>query len=332
MGMNGRKRYTTAILPVMLLVTATAAQEPSATDIMVKVGAYAASYGENASVVVAVEKYTQTVSVEGAADVVRPINLVAEFAIVRLAGGGWTGFRDVVQVNGEAVPDRKERLVSLLTSSSASISEATRIANESSRYNVGPISRNFNTPTAALFFFLPQNLDRFQFTKKGTKTIDGVKTVEIVYKETRMPTLVTTRSGRNVPLDGSLWVNPVDGTVIRTQMHMERFADQQAPPQQATPRESAPTNAASNNGGREAVANARNTVPDMDTRPLDSSADIEVTYKKPAGMDLWLPAQMTEMYEGPITIRIRPTSGRSVTRASYSDFKQFGASGKIVPQ
>jgi hypothetical protein len=41
---------------------------------------------------------------------------------------------------------------------------------------------------------------------------------------------------------------------------------------------------------------------------------------------------MVELYEGPINIRMKTTSGRSSTRASYANFKQFGASGKIVPQ
>ena len=304
-----------------------AAQEPSANDLMAKVGAYANTYAEKASVVVAQETYTQQVTVEGAADVVRPIKLVAEFAIVKLQGGGWTGFRDVREVNGEAVHDRKDRLMSLLTSDAASISEATRIANESARFNIGPISRNFNTPTAALFFFLPVNLERFTFTKKGSKTIDGIKTIEIAYKEAKVPTLITTRSGRNVPLEGTLWVTE-DGTVIRTRMHMEKFADLQAAPDQATPRMGTAVNPNSTAG-----ADMRARVQAMDTRPIDSSADIEVTYKKPDGIDLWLPSQMTELYEGPIqSARIRPTSGRTVTKASYANFKQFGASGKIIPQ
>jgi hypothetical protein len=305
------------------------AQEPSANDLMNKVGAYAAAYGEKASVVVATETYTQSLAIEGQAEMPRPIKLVAEFAIVKLQGGGWTGFRDVVSFNDEPVPDRKNRLMSLLTGESASLSEATRIANESSRYNVGAISRNFNTPTAALFFFLPANLDRFTFTKKGNKTIDGVKTIEIIYKETKQPTLVTTRSGKNVPLEGSLFVME-DGTVIRTRMRMEKFADAQTSAAQQAPRLTGPTNVTSNGGGRPAQSGQ---VGAMDTRPIDSSADIEVTYKKPDGIDIWLPSQMNELYEGPITsMQIRTTSGRSTTRASYGNFKQFGASGKIIPQ
>lgn len=291
------------------------------------VAKYVSTYGEKAAVVVATEKYTQSVTVEGAADVVRPKELVAEFAIVKTEGGVWTGFRDVIEVNGEPVRDRKDRLEALLTSQSASLSEAARIANESSRYNVGPISRNFNTPTTALFFFLPQNLDRFTFTRKGNKNIEGTSTIEIAFKETKTPTIVTTRSGRNVPLQGSLFVT-ADGTVIRSRMRMEKFADLQGAVEQSAPRAPVPTNAASNNGGRPAGA----TVASMDTRQIDSSADIEVTYRKPPGIDVWLPSQMVELYEGPIDVGVRPTSARAATRATYGNFKQFGASGKIISQ
>ena len=70
---------------------------------MDRVGKYVASYGEKAAVVVASEKYTQSVLVDGA-DMGRPRDLKAEFAIVRVAGGGWTGFRDVIEVGGQARP------------------------------------------------------------------------------------------------------------------------------------------------------------------------------------------------------------------------------------
>jgi hypothetical protein len=307
------------------------AQEPGAESIMARVGAYAAAYGEKSSLVVAVETYTQNVTLEGVADALRSTRLIAEFAIVKVEGGGWTGFRDVIEVNGKPVRERRDRLVALFTSPSATINEAARIANESARFNVGPISRNFNTPTAALFFFLPQNLDRFAFTRKGPKTIDGVRTVEIAFKEKRTPTLIMTRAGRDVPLEGALWVNPDDGTVVRTRISMERFADGTAAPEQTAPSQRPVDNPRSNNGGREGLAGAAG-MQAIEPRPIDSSASIEVTYRKPPGIDLWLPAEMVELYEGPITIRVRPATGRAITRAKYSDFKQFGAIGKIIPQ
>jgi hypothetical protein len=311
-----------------------AVQEPSAAELMQRVGAYAAAYGEKSSVVVAVETYTQrvTVAVLGPQP---PVKLIAEFAIVKVEGGAWTGFRDVLEVNGEPVQDRRDRLASLLAGPSPSISEATRIADESARFNVGPIARNINTPTATLFFFLPQNLERFAFTRKGARTIDGTRTIEIAFKETRLPTLITTRAGRNVPLEGSLWITD-EGAVIRTRMRVDKFADRAASyGQTQTPTDTAqvprPTNVTSNNGGREAVVSAAG-MPMPRSAPIASSADIEVTYRKPPGIDLWLPAEMVELYEGPMAVQSQAVSGRATTRASYGNFKQFGAAGRIVPQ
>jgi hypothetical protein len=123
-----------------------------------------------------------------------------------------------------------------------------------------------------------------------------------------------------------------DGTVIRTRMRVEGFADGVATPTQTAPQVPRPTNAGSNNGGREATAAAAGG-PMLVPIPINTSADIEVTYRKPAGIDLWLPAEMLELYEGPVSgVGMRTTGSRSVTRASYANFKQFGASGRIVPQ
>src|SRR3954464_3679076 len=103
-------RYLTPILVLAAIGPASmAAQEPTAAEIMTRVGAYAAAYGEKTSVIVAAETYTQSVTIEGMAEPARPIKLDAEFAIVKLQGGGWTGFRDVIEVNDEPVGDRKDR-------------------------------------------------------------------------------------------------------------------------------------------------------------------------------------------------------------------------------
>lgn len=76
---------------------------------------YVAAYGARASIIVAVEHYTQQVTTEEGR-VLRPRMLVGDFAIVKAAGRiGWAGFRDVVEVNGEPVADRRDRLLGLLT-------------------------------------------------------------------------------------------------------------------------------------------------------------------------------------------------------------------------
>jgi hypothetical protein len=302
-----------------------AGQEPTLEQVLERVGKYVASYGEKAAVVVASEKYTQSVLVDGA-DMGRPRDLKAEFAIVRIAGGAWTGYRDVIEYEGKPVQDRKDRLVSLLTNTNGDASELIRIANESARYNVGPISRNFNVPTAAMFFFVPSEHARFTFMRKGGRKIEGIETWEIEFRETKRPTLIMTRAGKDVPIEGSLWVKPDDGTVVRTRFRMRNFADVEAAPEQQAPGQRAADNPASNNGGRDRGA----LPPSIRLDKMESEADIEVTYAKPPGLDLWFPASMTELYQGPIKVKVTPVMARATTRAKYSDFRQFGTAIKIV--
>jgi len=64
---------------------------------------------------------------------------------------------------------------------------------------------------------------------------------------------------------------------------------------------------------------------------LDSLVDIEVTYRREAASGIWMPVKMTELYEGPIPLGTRaPVRGRTVAEASYSNFKRFETSVKIV--
>ena len=323
------------VTPVLVVLASAAVlaqskNEPPVAEVMARVGAYVAAYGEKTSVVVAKETYTQNVG-RGAAPILRR-QLVAEFAIVR-ADRGWTGFRDVVEVDGKPVRDRHNRLLSLLTSQSPTMSEATRIANESARYNIGPVARNFNTPTATMFFFLPDNLSRFEFSRKGTKTIGGVRALEIGFKETRSPTFVMTRAGNDVPVEGSLWVDPANGTVMRTRMRLRNFADTETAPDlpAGPPPERPAVNPNVPTAGRAGVG--RNAaLPDASVRPVESRADFDVTYQRPEGIDLWLPVEMVEVYSGPIVIRNRPVSVGATTRATYSDFQQFSTTITIVPQ
>lgn len=306
--------------------TAQVAPDPTLAPVLARMGAYINSYGEKAALVVATEEYTQTVMFEGAAVPTPPRRLVAEFAIVKTSDGtGWVGFRDVVEVNGTAVADRRDRLISLFTATaSADAMELRRIANESSRFNIGPVSRNFNVPTAAMFFFLPDNLARFAFSRKGSKKVNGVETWEIAFKETRTPTLVMTAAGVDVPLSGILWVKPEDGTVVRTRLQLKNFADQMTSPVQTAPAQRPQGDPTRPQGRRDVV------IPTLDWQKILSSADIEVTYRPHPVLGLWLPFEMAEFYSGPITLAITPSVGRATTRAKYSEFKQFGTAATVV--
>ena len=231
---------------------------PSVKEVMQRVAGYVDAYGQRASVVVATERYTQrSRRVSGKPE---QRQLVADFAIVKVAGTrGWQGFRDVIEVDGSPLADREGRLVRILTQPGPAYDEARRLLDESARFNIGPITRDFNVPTTTLFFFTADNLERFKFSAVKA---DASGIWEIAFRETARPTLIRTPAGRPVASSGTLWVNAADGTVVRTRLHVEGFAR---------------TESASK-------------------RPRGSGS-VDVTYQRVPALEMWLPASMDEDFE-----------------------------------
>lgn len=281
------KRLIISVLVLLGGAVPSAQQSPSLKDVLRRIGAYVLSYGERASVVVATEHYAQDVTSNGAAGQRQYRSVVAEFAIVKVAGlGDWVGFRDVVEVDGNRVTDREDRLVHALMSATGGFDEAKRITNESARFNIGPVLRNFNVPTTALFFFTPANFDRFKFKRKSVAS-SGMW--EIAFQETRRPTLIRTPDGASVPATGTLWVNPDDGTILRTRLEVFGYA---------TPAHSG----------------------DSGTR-----GEIDVSYRHIGALDMWLPDTMVETFEGSHGTLVERTHGE----ARYSNYRRFQTSARI---
>ncbi len=198
-------------------------RDPALEDVLQRVGRYVASYGEQASLIVGVERYEQRYQNAPAGERGER-KLLAELALFKTSDStGWVGFRDVIAVDGKPIPDRQDRLQALLRSSTPDVREARRIADESARFNIGPTRRNFNEPTAALFFFTPVHQTRFTFTRKGMTAVNGVTAMEIDFHETGSPTLIRTTDGRDMVSDGTIWVVPADGTVLRTRLTVRGF-------------------------------------------------------------------------------------------------------------
>ena len=202
---------------------ATPASDPLVSDVLQRVGRYVAEYGQQASLLVGMEHYEQQLlGPTGLETAHRQSN--AEFALVKTADAmGWAGFRDVIEVDGRRIGDRRNRLQTLFRGSAPEAGEARRIADEGARFNLGPMRRNVNEPTAALFFMTPALLPRFVFTRKGESRVNGVSVWEMEFKEKTRPTLIRTSTGRDVPTEGTIWVVPSDGTVVRTRLVINGF-------------------------------------------------------------------------------------------------------------
>ena len=193
-------------------------RDPAIDDVLQRLGRYVAGYGQQASIIIGVEHYEQRLLSPTGSEVSRRQS-TAEFALVKTGDAmGWAGFRDVIEVDGRRIGNRQNRLQTLFRSGSPDAGEARRIADESARFNLGPVRRNFNEPTAALFFLTPSLQSRFAFTRKGESSVNGVNVWEVEFKEKSRPTLIRTTGGGDVPSQGTIWVVPSDGTVVRTRL------------------------------------------------------------------------------------------------------------------
>jgi VWFA-related protein len=221
----GSATSTAAPPPSTPLRTApVAGRDAALDDVLARVGRYVAGYGQQASIIIGVEHHDQRLlTVTGSEQSKR--QSTAEFALVKTGDAiGWSGFRDVIEVDGRRIGNRQDRLQTLFRSGTPDAGEARRIADESARFNLGPARRNFNEPTAALFFLTPSLLPRFGFTRKSESAVGGVEVWEIEFKEKSRPTLIRTSTGGDVPSQGTIWVVPSDGTVVRTRLVITGFS------------------------------------------------------------------------------------------------------------
>ena len=130
---------------------------------------------------------------------------------------GWVLFRDVFEVDGQRIRDREDRVLALLKSPDAdSVAQARRLANESSRYNLGRVQRTTNLPDSALQYLKASSASRMKFeAPRRAGAVDGAETVVIRFTETARPTLVTTLRGSNVPASGQVWAHAATGAIVK---------------------------------------------------------------------------------------------------------------------
>ena len=134
-------------------------------------------------------------------------------------GQGWLPFRDVYEVNGREIRNNDDRLAKLFQSSDPeSFDLASKIHEESKRHDIGNVARTINIPTLAMAFLHPRVRERFTFRQAGEEAIAGRTLERLSFKETARPTLIKTSRGRDLGLEGRLWIDSSTGTVVKTEM------------------------------------------------------------------------------------------------------------------
>jgi hypothetical protein len=214
----------------------------------------------------------------------RQRTLQAEFGIVRLPGHQWLAFRDVTHVDGKAIADREGRLATLFQNPSADeLKRADAITEESTRFNVGPIRRTVNNPAIVLDALDAANQSRFRFSKDGEETLEGVRVWRLRFTEQARPTFIRTFNDDDAPLVGRAWVDPIVGRLMRAEIAIPAMA----------------------------MSGQTGTIP--------FAATITVTFHEDQRLRLWVPATMTERYDG------RGNAGEiAAGNARYTDYRRFG--------
>jgi hypothetical protein len=197
-----------------------------------RAGAYVQAYEERLSALIAEEHYEQRITrhdfdVRGFNDFVQTRTLRSDVLVVRREGGGlpWLLFRDIFEVDGRAVRDRERRLERLFVETGAD-TDVQAIVDEGARYNLGPILRNYNVPTLVLAFLHPDLQASFRFETAGARPVvlDGRRLVRVSFREVGQPTLIRGRPGSpGVPTRGTVWIQPRDGAVVRTELRLEEL-------------------------------------------------------------------------------------------------------------
>ncbi len=154
-----------------------------------------------------------------------PVNqsiIKSDFLLVQLGGDGegWMPFRDTYEVKGRKVRNRDERLLKLFTTNHKErFEKAADYTNDSAKHNLGNVARTINIPLLGMMFLHPRVNERFEFTDGGEENFGGRIFRKAVFKEVARPTLIKTTRGRDLALTGAIWIDPFNGTVMRTEMN-----------------------------------------------------------------------------------------------------------------
>jgi hypothetical protein len=138
------------------------------------------------------------------------------------AGTRRIGVRRVNRVDGKEVKSKEAPFEDMKVDSLeafARIVEALR--EESTRYDIGEVLRRNNVPTFALKVVRKEEASRFAFTRNGTEKISGVQTWKVKFREERGPTLMSGLLSGPLFSQGTLWIEPNTGRILKTEFLIE---------------------------------------------------------------------------------------------------------------
>ena len=211
------------LIGLLALTAPGAAQPPALIDLLVLAGEYVRGFQVDLASIIGDEKYRQSVrhiETKEGRDYILTIErtTLSEMLFLWVAEGhGWLAVRNVLSVDRKPVPDSRSRLERMLADPEpGAVGRFRRLRDESARFNIGSINRNFSDPALALQFVHPSVQPRFDFTLGGREVVDGTATWQIAFAERATPTMIAIDS-RDALSTGMIWVTS-SGIVLRTRL------------------------------------------------------------------------------------------------------------------
>lgn len=233
--------------------------------------------------------------------------LVSDLAVMAGDRHGWVEFRDVFEVDGESVRDRRDRIVALFAKPGVEASARARsIVQEGARYNLTPedvpFERSINLPMAALMFLHAGNQARSRFQYGGREIMFGRSVTVVRFEETAQPRLIG--STDHAAASGRFWIEDGTGRVLRSEIQMRSRQE--------------------NTMVSAAIRVQYGAVPQLDVwLPSSMEEDYVFTVHYDAGepLNLRLPGEMADDYV--IAGTLRRVAATVSCRATYSNARKF---------
>jgi hypothetical protein len=202
----------------------------SLQTVLDRVSDYVLRYQRDLSSVVVEEKYVQDADKSD-----RPLlthrELRSDLLLMKAQSDtGYVQFRDVFEVDGDAVRDRSDRLMQLFVHPAENPKkQAAQIMNESARYNIGRIERNINVPLLALLLLDPVYQPHFKYsvdtehrgTPRGLPKTPAftlpAEAWELDFDEIMSPTIIK-GDLEDAKSHGRVWIDPDTGRVLITEL------------------------------------------------------------------------------------------------------------------